>query len=112
MTGQDLAVNIRAAQDLWPDQPRAAIGVLFQTLQDHLRARAPETDLADPWAMVRKIARERDDIELEAAYSYVKGFAFDLARDLERDAADWELCVAIAEAFIEKLERHCGAGSC
>lgn len=108
MLQQDLAVNLRTAQDLWADQPRAAIGVLFQTLQVHLRDSAPETDPADPWALVQKIARERDDIELEAAYSYVKGFAFDLERDIERDAEDWELCVTIAEAFIRKLERHCG----
>ena len=108
MLQQDLAVNIRTAQDLWAVQPRAAIGVLFQTLQVHLRDSAPEADPADPWALVQKIARERNDIELEAAYSYVKGFAFDLARDIERDAEDWELCVTIAEAFIQKLERHCG----
>lgn len=108
MTLQDIAVNIQTAQDLWPARPREAIGVLFRTLQVHLRDRVPETDPADPWATVRKIARERDDIELEAAYSYVKGFDFDLERDMERDDEDWELCVMIAEAFIRKLEQHYG----
>lgn len=108
MTLQDIAVNIQTAQDLWPGRPRDAIGVLFQTLQVHLRDRVPETDPVDPWATVRKIARERDDIELEAAYSYVKGFDFDLERDMERDDEDWELCVMIAEAFIRKLEQDYG----
>lgn len=102
MTLQDIAVNIQTAQDLWAEQPREAIGVLLRTLQVHLRDRVPETDPADPWATVQKIAQERDDIELEAAYSYVKDFDFDL------DDEDWERCVLIAEAFIRKLEQHYG----
>ena len=106
MTLQDIEVNIRAAQELWAEHPRQAIDALFQTVQVHLRDLAPETDPADPWAMVRKIAQEHRDIELEAAYSYVKGFCFDLERGMERDDEDWELCVSIAEAFIGKLERY------
>ena len=102
MTLQDIAVNIQTAQDLWPARPREAIGVLFRTLQVHLRDRVPETDPVDPWATVRKIAQERDDIELEAAYSYVRWFDWDL------DDEDWERCVMIAEAFIRKLEQHYG----
>ena len=102
MTLQDIAVNIQTAQDLWAEQPQEAIGVLLQTLQVHLRDRVPETDPADPWATVQKIARERDDIELEAAYSHVRWFDCDL------DDEDWEVCVLIAEAFIRKLEQYYG----
>ena len=102
MTLQDIAVNIQTAQNLWTHQPQEAINVLLQTLQAHLRDRVPETDPTDPWATVKKIARERNDIELEAAYSYVKDFACDL------DDEDWERCVLIAEAFLRKLEQHYG----
>lgn len=102
MTLQDIAVNIQTAQDLWAEQPREAIRVLLRTLQVHLRDLVPETDPADPWATVQKIAQERDDIELEAAYSYVRWFDYDL------DDEDWDVCVMIAETFIRKLEQHCG----
>ncbi len=108
MTQQDIAVNIQTAQNLWPHQPREAISVLFQTLQVHLRDRVPETDPADPWTTVRKIAKDRNDIEFEAAYSYVKWFDYDLERDIERDDEDWERCVLIAETFLRKLEQPCG----
>ena len=102
MTLQDIAVNIQTAQDLWPRQPQEAIDVLLQTLQVHLRDRVPETDPADPWTTVRKIAKDRSDIEFEAAYSYVRWFDHDL------DDEDWERCVLIAEAFLRKLEQYYG----
>lgn len=108
MTLQDIAVNIQTAQDLWPRQPREAISVLYQTLQVHLRARVPETDPADPWPTVKKIAQDRNDIEFEAAYSYVKWFDYELERDMERDDEDWERCVLIAAAFLRKLEQYYG----
>ena len=85
--------------------PRIAPRLLLQALQQRIREVVPDHD-PDLWATVRKLAKDKNDIGIEAAYWGLMMFEKDFRDRGDYNDEQWEDSFDVAEITMRLLEQE------
>ena len=83
--------------------PKIAPRLLLEALQQRIREVAPDHD-PDFWSAARKLARDKDDIGIEAVYWSLMMFDKDFRERGDFNDEQWEDCFDGAEVILGMLE--------
>ena len=85
--------------------PKIAPRLLLEAMQQRIREVAPDHD-PDFWIAARKLARDKDDIGIEAAYWGLMMFDKDFRECGNYNEEQWEISLDVAEISIRMLEEE------